>query len=268
MHDDAHGPYEGGISRRGFLQASAAGLAAGSLAGSGLAGTALAEDFDRRHRRPPRGRRVLIKGGIVLTMDPRIGDFAQADVLIEGSKIVAVGPNIRCGGAGDRRRRHDRHAGVHQHAPPPVRDHPTGHHRGRKPAMGRCEPGVAAGRLRDGRPEHLDDGPDPDRQPGHLGPGAFPVRPRGQLHLRAGGLDQPDQSGRHDGHRHLTELALARAYGRHDRGADGLRTAGRCSSTPTAAATPRATSSPGRSATPRGVSAGCARSASAPTTSW
>src|SRR5919108_4513550 len=89
---DADAPYEGGISRRGFLQASAAGLAAGTLAGSGLAGTALAEDFDRRHRRPPRGRRVLIKGGVVLTMDPAIGDFEQADVLIEGSKIAMVRP--------------------------------------------------------------------------------------------------------------------------------------------------------------------------------
>ena len=94
-HDDAHGPYEGGISRRGFLQASAAGLATGTLAGSGLAGTALAEDFERRHRHPPRGRRVLIKGGVVLTMDPAIGDFERADVLIDGSKIVMVRPNIR-----------------------------------------------------------------------------------------------------------------------------------------------------------------------------
>ena len=94
-HDDAHGPYEGGISRRGFLQASAAGLATGTLAGSGLAGTALAEDFERRHRHPPRGRRVLIKGGVVLTMDPAIGDFEQADVLIDGSRIVMVRPNIR-----------------------------------------------------------------------------------------------------------------------------------------------------------------------------
>jgi len=60
-----------------------------------LAGTALAEDFDRGHRRPPRGRRVLIKGGVVLTMDPTIGDFEQADVLIDGSKIVMVRPNIK-----------------------------------------------------------------------------------------------------------------------------------------------------------------------------
>jgi 5-methylthioadenosine/S-adenosylhomocysteine deaminase len=85
----------GGLSRRRFLQASGAGLAAGTLAGTGLAGTALAEDFERGHRRPPRGRRVLIKGGVVLTMDPTIGDFEQADVLIDGSKIAMVRPNIR-----------------------------------------------------------------------------------------------------------------------------------------------------------------------------
>jgi 5-methylthioadenosine/S-adenosylhomocysteine deaminase len=92
---DADAPYQGGVSRRGFLQASAAGLATGTLAGSGLAGTALAEDFDHGHRGPRRGRRILIKGGVVLTMDPTIGDFEQADVLIDGSRIVSVRPNIR-----------------------------------------------------------------------------------------------------------------------------------------------------------------------------
>src|SRR5436853_5121364 len=33
--------------------------------------------------------------------DPKVGDFAQADVLIEGKKIVAVGPNLHAGGAGE-----------------------------------------------------------------------------------------------------------------------------------------------------------------------
>ena len=32
-------------------------------------------------------------------MDPKVGDFAQADVLIEGKKILAVGPNLQAGTA-------------------------------------------------------------------------------------------------------------------------------------------------------------------------
>ncbi|MDH3248118.1 MAG: amidohydrolase family protein [Acidimicrobiia bacterium] len=40
------------------------------------------------------GQRVLIKGGTVLSMDDAVGDFAVGDVLIEGSRIVEVGPSI------------------------------------------------------------------------------------------------------------------------------------------------------------------------------
>ncbi len=40
------------------------------------------------------GRPILIKGGCVLSLDKAVGDFEQADVLIEGKKIVAVKPNI------------------------------------------------------------------------------------------------------------------------------------------------------------------------------
>lgn len=39
-------------------------------------------------------RRVLLRGGTVLTMDPELGDFAPGDVLIVGSKIVEVGPDL------------------------------------------------------------------------------------------------------------------------------------------------------------------------------
>ncbi len=41
----------------------------------------------------PSGR-TLIRGGIVLTLDPEIGDLASGDVLIEGDRIVEVRPNI------------------------------------------------------------------------------------------------------------------------------------------------------------------------------
>ena len=38
--------------------------------------------------------RILLKGGMILSMDPAIGDLWQGDVLIEGKKILAVGANI------------------------------------------------------------------------------------------------------------------------------------------------------------------------------
>ena len=45
------------------------------------------------------GRRYVIKGGAVLSMDSAIGDFAVGDVPVDGKKIVAVGPNIDAGDA-------------------------------------------------------------------------------------------------------------------------------------------------------------------------
>jgi cytosine/adenosine deaminase-related metal-dependent hydrolase/ribose/xylose/arabinose/galactoside ABC-type transport system permease subunit len=48
---------------------------------------------------PAADRKVLIKGGTVLTMDPNLGNFRNADVLIEGAKISAVGPNLNGNGA-------------------------------------------------------------------------------------------------------------------------------------------------------------------------
>jgi 5-methylthioadenosine/S-adenosylhomocysteine deaminase len=38
--------------------------------------------------------RTLFKGGTVLTLDKDAGDFNVADVLVEGARIVAVGPNL------------------------------------------------------------------------------------------------------------------------------------------------------------------------------
>lgn len=42
---------------------------------------------------------MLLKGGVVLTMDAKLGDFDRADVLIEGSKIAAVGPDLQAASA-------------------------------------------------------------------------------------------------------------------------------------------------------------------------
>jgi cytosine/adenosine deaminase-related metal-dependent hydrolase len=50
---------------------------------------------------PPPGQRYVIRGGHVMSMDPKVGDFEKADVLVEGKKIVAVRRNIGAGGAGE-----------------------------------------------------------------------------------------------------------------------------------------------------------------------
>jgi cytosine/adenosine deaminase-related metal-dependent hydrolase/ribose/xylose/arabinose/galactoside ABC-type transport system permease subunit len=48
---------------------------------------------------PVAEKQVLLKGGTVLTMDPGLGNFRNADVFIEGTKIKAVGPNLAVNGA-------------------------------------------------------------------------------------------------------------------------------------------------------------------------
>src|SRR5215510_12922684 len=39
-------------------------------------------------------KRTLLKNGTVLSLDKKVGNFNQADVLIEDTKIAAVGPNL------------------------------------------------------------------------------------------------------------------------------------------------------------------------------
>jgi 5-methylthioadenosine/S-adenosylhomocysteine deaminase len=79
-------------SRRGFLTAGAAAAAGGLLADRATAQQPTSE-------RLRNARRILLKGGIVLSLDPKVGDFEKADVLIEGKKIAAVGPNLAAGSA-------------------------------------------------------------------------------------------------------------------------------------------------------------------------
>ena len=85
-------------SRRDFLRASA-GVVAGAAAVQALSEAvlpepAMAQDTDPELDRLQRQRRILLKGGVVLTLDRQVGDFAQADVLIEAGKIREVQPNI------------------------------------------------------------------------------------------------------------------------------------------------------------------------------
>jgi 5-methylthioadenosine/S-adenosylhomocysteine deaminase len=87
-------------SRRNFLK----GTAAASVAAAGLnlfaPRSAAADDGPPSDMGRP-GRRVIIRGGSVMSMDPQVGDFPQADVLIEGKKILAVGRNLFAGNAAE-----------------------------------------------------------------------------------------------------------------------------------------------------------------------
>ena len=85
MHNPTRtGPW----SRRAFLTSTAAALGASALTGCGSSAA----------QQPPSPaaapRRILLKGGCVLSLDTKVGDFDVADVLIEGSRIADVRPNI------------------------------------------------------------------------------------------------------------------------------------------------------------------------------
>jgi cytosine/adenosine deaminase-related metal-dependent hydrolase len=87
-------------SRRQFLKTAAAtGAAASALNLFEARPAAAGRDDDPPEDSGRRGRRYVIRGGAVMSMDPQVGDFAKGDVLVEGKKIVDVGPNIHAGGA-------------------------------------------------------------------------------------------------------------------------------------------------------------------------
>ena len=82
------------LLRRDFLKAGAAGLVA-ATAPAQLAGLRSATRADLQGLvGDGRRRRILLRGGAVLSLDARVGDFEKADVLIDGTKIAAVGPNV------------------------------------------------------------------------------------------------------------------------------------------------------------------------------
>src|SRR5205085_2188993 len=97
---DADSQPAGGTSRRGFLTSSAVlagvGAAPSLLPRSSFAQGAGPDDAALSALQQGPGR-ILLRGGIVLTLDPRIGDFAQADVLIEDGRIREVRPNLPVG---------------------------------------------------------------------------------------------------------------------------------------------------------------------------
>src|SRR3954454_22435148 len=92
---DAGMPQDHYGSRRNFLKAAATTPLAAAGASLFAARPAAADDGgDAAPDSGCPGRRYVIRGGAVLSMDAAVGDVARADVLVEGKKIIAVGPNI------------------------------------------------------------------------------------------------------------------------------------------------------------------------------
>jgi cytosine/adenosine deaminase-related metal-dependent hydrolase len=60
-----------------------------------------AESAEQLNRLKARGAedRVLFRGGTVVSMDPEVGDFDAADVLVVGDRITAIAPDLATAGA-------------------------------------------------------------------------------------------------------------------------------------------------------------------------
>jgi len=83
-----------GDSRRDFLKTAAVtGVAATGL-NLFAARPAAADSGDPPADSGRPGRRYVIRGGSVMSMDPDIGNFSKADIMIEGRKIVAIAPSL------------------------------------------------------------------------------------------------------------------------------------------------------------------------------
>jgi len=88
------------ITRRGALKVGAT-LAASAAAAGGPSNVDAAENPLRFEAQPTvdSNHRILLKGGTVISMDPKVGDLVQGDVLIEGRKIAAIAPTLDAAGA-------------------------------------------------------------------------------------------------------------------------------------------------------------------------
>ncbi len=97
---DCRGLQNHSPSRRDFLKsASALGAMAAAPAGLMQSAQAAAQSAQMPSGTGTQNVRYVIRNASVLSMDKAIGDFARADVLVEGRKIVAIGPNLSASAA-------------------------------------------------------------------------------------------------------------------------------------------------------------------------
>ena len=88
------------VSRRDAFKAAAAVAAASLLprAAHAQGGAAVGDagTLEREWRQPPATNRpILLRGGTIVSLDPKVGDFARGDVLIDGKKIAGVGDQVK-----------------------------------------------------------------------------------------------------------------------------------------------------------------------------
>ena len=81
------------LSRRDLLKMTA-GFTTGLLAIEATGCRPQAGEQSNEGSVVPLGASVLLRGGTVISMDPALGDFETADVLIDGSTIAEVGPGL------------------------------------------------------------------------------------------------------------------------------------------------------------------------------
>ncbi len=81
------------LSRRDLLKMSAK-LTTGLLATGAIGCAPEAVVENNQGSFIPLDSRLLLKGGTVITMDPAVGDFETGDVLVDGSRIAEVGPDL------------------------------------------------------------------------------------------------------------------------------------------------------------------------------
>jgi 5-methylthioadenosine/S-adenosylhomocysteine deaminase len=88
------------LTRRGALKAGAT-FAAGAAAVRVLSDPAKAEDLGRFGSQPAVNptHLILLKGGTIISMDPKVGDLVRGNLLIEGKKIAAIAPELNPAGA-------------------------------------------------------------------------------------------------------------------------------------------------------------------------
>ncbi|AWI86093.1 cytosine deaminase (plasmid) [Alloyangia pacifica] len=84
-------------NRRSFLKLATASAASAAVLPAFLSSPTAAQTLPEGVG--AQGRRTLIRGGHVMSMDPQVGDFERGDVLLEGSRIVEIAPRIEASDA-------------------------------------------------------------------------------------------------------------------------------------------------------------------------